>query len=55
MSEKPQLRDELFFPIQAKPKILFAPGPTQKVGLLCCFWLAFDNSKTQLQKKNVLK
>ena len=40
-----------FFSIQAKPKILFAPGPTQKLGLLGCFWLAFEHSKTQLQKK----
>ena len=44
-----------FFSIQAKAKILFAPGPTQNVGLLGCFWLAFDNSKTRLQKKDVLK
>ena len=48
--KSPQLRDELFF-IQAKPKILFAPGPTQKQGILGCFWLAFDNSKTRLQKR----
>ena len=43
------------FSIQAKPKILFAPGHTQKVGLLGFFLLAFDNSKTRLQKKDVLK
>ena len=52
--KSPQLRDELFS-IHAKPKILFAPGPTQKQGILGCFWLAFDNSKTRLQKKRRFK
>ena len=50
MSETPQLKDELFS-IQAKLEIRFALGPTQNVGLLHCFSLAFDNSKTRLEKK----
>ena len=36
--------------LQAKPKTLFAKGPTQKVGLLRCFLLVFDNPKTRLKK-----
>ena len=35
--------------LQAKPKTLFAIGPTQKVGLLRCFSLVFDNPKTRLK------
>ena len=54
ISEKPQLKDELFS-TQTKLKILFALEPKQKVGLLRCFSLAFDNSKTRLEKKDVLK
>ena len=42
--------DRRAFSIQAKPKTLFALGSTQKVGHLRCFSLAFDNSKTQLEK-----
>ena len=41
--------------MQAKPKIIFALEPTQKVGLLRCFSLAFDNSKIRLKKKTFLK
>ena len=32
----------------------FAIGPTQKVGLLRCFSLAFDNTKNWLQKRSKL-
>ena len=52
MSEKSKLRDELFS-VQAKPKTFFALGPTQKMGLLRYFSLAFDTSNTRL-KTNVL-
>ena len=48
-SKQPQLKDE-FVSIQAKLNTLFALGPTQKVGLLRCFSLAFDTSKTRLKK-----
>ena len=41
----------LTFSIQAKPKTVFALEPTQKGGLLRCFPLAFDNSKTLVEKK----
>ena len=44
-------RNRHFFSIQAKPKIVSALQPTQKVGLLRCFSLAFDNSKIRLKKK----
>ena len=52
ISKQHQLIDELFS-IQAIQKTFFAFGPTQKVGFLRCFSLAFDKSKTQL-KKDVL-
>ena len=48
-SKQPQLIDG-FVSIQAKLKTLFALGPTQKLGFLCCFSLAFDTSKTRLKK-----
>ena len=35
--KSPQLRDEIFFSIPAKLKVLFAPGLTQKQGILGCF------------------
>ena len=37
--------------MQTKQKILFPSGLTQKVGLLSCFLLAFDNSKAHSQKR----
>ena len=49
ISKQDQLIDQLFS-IQATQKTFFALGPTQKVGLLRCFSLAFDKSKTQLKK-----
>ena len=52
ISKQHQLIDELFS-IQAIQKTLCAVGPTQKVGFLRCFSLAFDKSMTQL-KKDVL-
>ena len=43
-----------FFSIQAKPKNVFPLQPTQKVGLLRCFSLAFDNStKLLVQSRNI--
>ena len=50
ISKHPQLIDE-FFSIHAKPKTLFALRPTQKVGLLRCFSLAFNSSNISLKKR----